>query len=309
MSELAALFPGQGSQHIGMGAELALAYPRARAVFERADEALGWALSRLCWEGPAEELVQTQNAQPAILVHSYAVWSVLEERLAESVRCAAGHSLGEFTAYAAAGALRLEDAVRLVMRRGELMAESREGTMSALVGLDDVVVEELCRHVTSDVGTVVPANYNSPGQIVISGDVNAVARAEELARARGARMVRRLQVSGAFHSPLMSSAEEGLRAELDRVDFGHPRFPVISNVTAGPVTDSATARQTLVSQLTAPVRWTDSVRYMAHQYTREFIEMGPGKVLTGLLRRIETGLEGRSVSSPDDIEAGREAEA
>lgn len=309
MSDLAALFPGQGSQHVGMGAELALAYARARTVFERADDALGWALSRLCWEGPEEELVETQNAQPAILVHSLAVWSVLEDRMGERVRCAAGHSLGEFTAYAAAGALRLEDAVRLVRRRGELMAESREGTMSALVGLDDTVVERLCRHASSEVGTVVPANYNSPGQIVISGEPNAVARAEELARESGARMVRRLQVSGAFHSPLMSSAEEGLRAELDRVDFGQPRFPVISNVTAGPVTDSATARRTLVSQLTTPVRWTDSVRFMADQHTREFVEMGPGKVLTGLLRRIDVRLEGRSVSGPNDIEAGREAES
>jgi [acyl-carrier-protein] S-malonyltransferase len=309
MSDLAALFPGQGSQHVGMGAELAGTYVRARAVFERADQVLGWSLSRLCWEGPEEELIQTQNAQPAILVHGYAVWSIVEERLGEHVRFAAGHSLGEFSAYAAAGALQLEDAVRLVRRRGELMAESREGTMSALIGLDDIVVEELCRDIPSDVGTVVPANYNAPGQVVVSGDIDAVARVEELARERGARMVRRLQVSGAFHSPLMSSAEEGLKGELERTDFGQPKFPIISNVTAEPVTDSATARQTLVSQLTAPVRWKDSIRYMADHQTGEFIEMGPGRVLTGLLRRIDARLEARSIGSPSDIEAAREAEA
>jgi [acyl-carrier-protein] S-malonyltransferase len=309
MSDLAALFPGQGSQHVGMGAELAEAYTGARAVFERADETLGWSLSRLCWEGPEEELIQTQNAQPAILVHSYAVWSVMEERLGDRVRFTAGHSLGEFSAYAAAGALGFEDAVRLVRRRGELMAESREGAMSALIGLADIVVGELCRDVPSQVGTVVPANYNAPGQVVISGDIDAVTRVEELARERGARMVRRLQVSGAFHSPLMSSAEEGLRGELERVDFGQPRFPVISNVTAEPVTDSASARQTLVSQLTAPVRWTQSIRYMADHDIGEFIEMGPGRVLTGLLRRIDAGLGGRSIGSPDDIEAAREAGA
>jgi len=309
MSGLATLFPGQGSQHVGMGAELAAAHPRARSVFERADAALDLELSRLCWEGPETELVRTENAQPAILVHGYAVWSVLGEELSTRVRFAAGHSLGEFTAYAAAGSLDLESAVRLVRRRGELMAESREGTMSAVVGLEFEVVEEICAAVKSATGTVVPANYNSPGQIVVSGEVEAVERVETLARERGARMVRRLSVSGAFHSPLMAGAEDGLAKELSRVDFRDPRFPVISNVTASAVTDATTARQTLVKQLTAPVRWTDVVRYMADAGVDSYLELGPGKVLTGLLRRIDSDLEGRSASGPAEVDAIREGGA
>ena len=302
MRSWAVLFPGQGSQHVGMGAELAAAHPQARAVFERADAALDQPLSRLCWEGPESELVETQNAQPAILVHSYAVWSMLEEKLGGGVRFAAGHSLGEFTAYAAAGSLDLESAVRLVRRRGELMAESRQGTMSALIGLADEVVDGICETVRSEAGTVVPANYNSPGQVVISGEVEAVERAEAMARERGARMVRRLTVSGAFHSPLMASAELGLQEALESVGFRHPRFPVISNVTAEPVSEAATARATLVQQLTAPVRWTEGIRYMAAQGAGTYLELGPGKVLTGLLRRIDSNLEGRAINGPPDTE-------
>lgn len=306
MTDLAVLFPGQGSQHVGMGADLAEAYPEARAVFEQADETLGASLSRLCWEGPEDELVLTENAQPAILVHSYAVWTLLAPTLGDRVGYAAGHSLGEFTAYTAAGALEFEDAVRLVRRRGELMAESRDGTMSAIVGLDDEAVEEICKRVRSEQGIVVAANYNSPGQIVISGEVAAVERAEGLAREGGARMVRRLAVSGAFHSPLMGGAESGLDEHLGATRFGDPSFPIVSNTTASPVTDADTARATLVRQLTSPVRWTDGIRYMAEQGIRQFVELGPGKVLSGLLRRIGAGLEGRSVSGPADVEAIRE---
>lgn len=281
---------------------MARAYPAARAAFEQADEALGFSLSRICWEGPEDDLIQTENAQPAILAHSYAVWSVLQEDLEETVRFAAGHSMGEFTAYTAAGSLTFEDAVRLVRRRGELMAESRHGTMSALVGLEPETVESICEAAGSEAGVVVAANYNSPGQIVISGEPHAVGRAEELARERGARMVRRLSVSGAFHSPLMASAEEGLESELAEVEFRDPRFPVISNVTAEPVADAATARKTLVRQLTAPVRWTESIARIASDGVRRYVELGPGQVLTGLLRRIDQNLEGRSVSGPEDIE-------
>ena len=302
MSDLAVLFPGQGSQYVGMGAELAQAFPAAREAFERADEALGFGLSALCWEGPEDDLKQTQNAQPAILVHSFAVWAVLEDALARRVKYAAGHSLGEFTAYAAADSLEFEDAVRLVRRRGELMADARAGTMAAVVGLEPAAVEAICEQASGDSGVVVAANYNSLQQIVISGDVEAVGRAGESAKQAGAKMVRPLSVSGAFHSPLMADAEAGLREELARVDFRAPRFPVVCNATAEPVTDADTARDTLVRQLTAPVRWTDGIQRIAAAGIGRFVELGPGKVLTGLLRRIDPGLEGLSVAVPDEVE-------
>jgi len=301
VSYLAALFPGQGSQQVGMGAELAEAFPSAREAFERADQVLGFSLSRLCWNGPEEELKQTQNAQPAILVHSYAAWSAVGDDLAGRVKYTAGHSLGEFTAYTAAGSLEFEDAVRLVRRRGELMAEAREGTMSAIIGLDAAVVEDICGRISAEGGVVVTANYNSPQQIVISGEVEAVGRAGELAREAGAKMVRPLAVAGAFHSPLMSDAQAGLRAELDKVAFRDPAFPVVSNVTAEPVSDAGRARETLVSQLNAPVRWTQSVEWMAAEGISGFAELGPGKVLTGLLRRIDRSLGGIEIGKPEDV--------
>lgn len=306
MSPIAALFPGQGSQQVGMGASLAEAFPAAREVFERSDAALGFSLSKLCWEGPEEELRQTQNAQPAILVHSYAVWAVVEDEFAGKVSCAAGHSLGEFSAYTAAGSLGFEDAVRLVRRRGELMAASKAGTMSAVVGLEAGPVEEICDRVGADGGVVVAANYNAPQQIVISGEVGAVERAGELAKQAGAKMVRPLAVSGAFHSPLMADAESGLRAELEKVEFGDPKFPIVSNVAAEPVSDAGAARELLVRQLTSPVRWTQGVQRMASEGIGSFAEFGPSKVLTGLLRRIDRALEGQELGSPDDIERFRE---
>ncbi len=302
MSDTAALFPGQGSQHVGMGLELAESFPAAREIFRQADETLGFALSKICWEGPEEELTETQNAQPAILVHSYAAWTVLSERLAGAVKYAAGHSLGEFTAYAAAGALGFKDAVRLVRRRGELMAAAREGTMSAIVGLDAPTVEEICATVGAEQGVVVAANFNSPQQIVISGEVDAVVKAGELAKEAGAKMVRRLTVSGAFHSPLMADAEAGLSEALESASFGEPGFPVVSNALAEPVTDAVTARKMLVRQLTAPVRWTEGIQLMAAEGVGHFVELGPGKVLTGLLRRIDRGLEGEAVGTPEDVE-------
>ncbi len=292
-----------------MGAELAQAFPAARAVFERADDVLGFSLSGLCFSGPEEELRQTQNAQPAILVHSYAVWSLLRDDLTERVKCGAGHSLGEFTAYTAAGSLSFEDAVRLVRRRGELMAESPEGTMAAVVGLEAEAVEAVCREVAATGAVVVAANYNSPQQIVVSGEVPAVTRAGELAKEAGARMVRPLAVSGAFHSPLMADAEAGLRAELDKVTFRDPLFPVIANATAEPVTSAETARTTLVKQLTAPVRWTQSIQGIAALGVQRFIELGPGKVLSGLLRRIDPELQGVEVGKPEDVVRHREGEA
>lgn len=302
MTPIAVLFPGQGSQHTGMGLELAEAFPAAREVFRTADDVLGFALSELCWKGPEEELRRTENAQPAILVHSLAAWAVTREHLASRVRLAAGHSLGEFSAYAAAGALEIPDAVRLVRRRGELMAAARAGTMSAIVGLEPHAVEEICEKVEASGGTVVAANFNSPVQIVISGEAAAVEQARELAKAAGARMVKPLPVSGAFHSPLMADAEAGLRAELDGVPFRDPKFPVVANATAEPVREAAAARSSLVRQLTAPVRWTQSILRIAEEGVDQFVELGPGKVLTGLLRRIDSGLRGCEVGRPEDVE-------
>jgi len=306
VDQLAAVFPGQGSQYVGMGKDLAEAFPRARETFGLADEVLGFSLSRICWEGPEEELTRTQNAQPAILVHSYAAWSILQDDISTRVKYTAGHSLGEFSAYAAAGSLDFEDAVRLVRRRGELMAEAGAGTMSAVVGLDPGVVEGICEDVRNEGGIVVAANYNSPQQLVISGEADAVESAGARAKEAGAKMVQPLAVSGAFHSPLMADAESGLQGELDNLTFTDPKFPIVSNVTAQPVADADTARRTLVSQLTSPVRWTQDVQRIAEEGVVNFVEIGPGKVLTGLLRRIDRDLSGVEVGKPEDVERFRE---
>ncbi len=309
-SGLALLFPGQGSQFVGMGKELAERFPEAQDTFADADEVLGFALSRLCWEGPEQELTLTSNAQPAILVHSVAVWRMLE-RVGLPVHLAAGHSLGEFSAYVAAGTLTFADAVRTVRLRGELMlrsGEERPGTMAAVLGLEDAEVERICREASAEREVVVPANYNAPGQLVISGDAAAVARAVELARQAGAKRVLPLNVSGAFHSPLMRVAEDGLRAQLSRLHLRAPAFPVVSNVTAAPISDPDAARRLLVEQLTSPVRWVASIRTMAGAGISYFLELGPGKVLTGLLRRIVPGVEGRALGNVQEIDDFQEKE-
>jgi [acyl-carrier-protein] S-malonyltransferase len=287
-----------------MGRELADTFPEARRTFEQADDVLGLPLSRICREGPESELTATAVAQPALLTHSVAVLRTIEARLG-AVTLAAGHSLGEFTAYVAAGALTFEDGLRTVRQRGELMQRSgteRPGTMAALIGLDEYAVAELCRAAVRDGGECLPANYNSPGQIVISGDVAAVERALELSRAAGARKAVRLKVSGAFHSPLMRSAERGLAAQLAQVQVQRPHFPVVSNVTAQPVQEVAEVRRLLVEQLTMPVRWTASMRTMLEAGVTRFFEIGAGHVLTGLLRRIERSADVHAVASPADLE-------
>lgn len=303
--DIVLLFPGQGSQKPGMGKDLAAAFPAARAAFEEVDRALGVALSTLCFEGPADELTLTHNAQPALLAHGAAVWAVVRERMEPRVRAAAGHSLGEFTAYHAAGALALGAAARLVRRRGELMYRTgveRPGAMAALLGELQRPVEEICRE-ASTAGEVVPANYNDTMQIVVSGEVAGVERAMELAKAAGAKRAVRLPVSGAFHSPLMQPAADGLRAAIAEAHFGAPRFPVFSNVTEQPVTDGAHGAELLVQQLTAPVRWVGEVRNLAAAYPDAlFVEMGPGAVLSGLVKRIAPGVKTATCGTAAEVE-------
>jgi [acyl-carrier-protein] S-malonyltransferase len=299
------LFPGQGAQYVGMGRDLADRFPAARQIFERADAALDVSLSRVMWDGPEQALTETRNAQPAILTHSAAVRAVIIDSLPE-VRLAAGHSLGEFSAYMAAGALGFEDAVRAVRRRGELMYSSgqeRPGTMAAILGLDDLAIEAVCREAAAGGGDCVPANFNSPGQVVISGDEAAVHRAMELAKIAGARRAVPLNVSGAFHSPLMAVAEAGLREHLEAVTVATAAFPVVSNVTARPVSDPDEARRLLVEQLTSPVRWTASVRTMVDAGVTRFLELGPGSVLAGLAKRIEKGADVVSIGTAAEVDS------
>lgn len=300
------LFPGQGSQFVGMGRDLAERHPAAARVFERADQALGVPLSRIMWEGPADELTATHNAQPAILAHSVAVLEAVRERL-PAVSMAAGHSLGEFSAYVAAGSLAFEDAVRAVRRRGELMfrgGEERPGTMAAVLGLDDEPLERVCRDASQATGgECVPANFNAPGQIVISGDRPAVEKAMELAKEAGAKRALPLSVSGAFHSPLMAVAEEGLRTHLEEVAMADPSFPVVSNVTAASVSEAGEARELLVRQLTSPVRWAASMRTMRERGIGTFLELGPGNVLAGLMKRIDREAGVTSLGTADQVDS------
>jgi [acyl-carrier-protein] S-malonyltransferase len=305
--ETVLLFPGQGSQKPGMGRDLAEAFSQARDAFAEVDEALGISLSSLCFDGPADELTLTHNAQPALLTHGAAVWAVVREALASSVRAAAGHSLGEFTAYHAADALTLPNGARLVRQRGELMHASgaaRPGAMAAILGDTDRPIEAICDEATRDAGLVVPANYNCPGQLVISGEVAGVERAMELAKAAGAKRAMRLNVSGAFHSPLMAPALDGLRAALDASAMRDATVPIFANVNAEPVTTAPRARDLLAQQLVSPVRWTDVVLALAAAHPDAlFIEMGPGTVLTGLVKKIAPALRTASCGTAADVEA------
>ena len=304
--EIVALFPGQGSQKPGMGRDLAERFPEAKRVFDEVDDALSTPLSTLCFEGPADELTRTHNAQPALLAHGIAVWRVIAGRTGQRARAGAGHSLGEFTAHCAAGAMSLGAAVKLVRRRGQLMyeaGEQRPGTMAAVLGDLDRPIDDVCGRASGDAGLVVPANYNAPGQTVISGEVAGVECAMAIARSSGARRTVRLQVSGAFHSPLMDPARPGLEQALAEAGVGEPAFPVYSNVSEEPVTDGARARELLLRQLTAPVRWMGEMRAMAAAFPGAlFVEMGPGNVLTGLMKRIAPEVATASCGTAADVE-------
>jgi [acyl-carrier-protein] S-malonyltransferase len=301
---LAVLFPGQGSQHPGMGQALAQAHPEARAVFDEADEALGFALSELCFSGSEADLARTENTQPAILAVSIAVWRVLEAR---GLRpgAMAGHSLGEYSALVAAGSLRLGDALRIVRRRGRLMQEAVPegvGAMAAVLGLPQDVLVDLCA-LEARGEIVSPANLNGPDQIVIAGHAGAVARVIEAARARGAKRAVPLPVSAPFHCALMEPAAAALAPVLAEVPFADPSVPVYTNVDAAPVATGAEAREALRRQVASPVRFAEEISAMAAAGFTRYVEAGPGKVLAGLLRRIDRDLAVVSVSDPEGIAA------
>jgi len=294
-SMIAYLFPGQGSQRVGMGYEWCAAYPSARDMFVQADHVLGFALSRVCFEGPATVLNDTLNAQPALLASSVAALRALEAVGAERPTYVAGHSMGEFSALVAAGALSFEDGLKLVRERGRVMKQAgdrRPGGMAAVLGLEREALEAICTTAVEESGEYVGiANDNCPGQIVISGALASLERAVALAEERGAKRVVRLAVSIAAHSPLMADAALEFRRVLETVTFREPVVPFVANTTARPLSDPEAIRRALEQQLTSPVRWTEAVRWMIGRGIKRFIEVGPGDVLVGLVRRIDRRVE------------------
>ena len=301
---IAAVFPGQGAQKAGMGRELANGFPVCRNTFAEADEALGERLSRLCFEGPEDRLQLTENTQPAILAVSVAIY-----RLAAShglqPSFAAGHSLGEYSAHVAAGTISFADALRTVRRRGRYMQEAvpvGEGAMAAVLGLDAESVAAACAEAAADHGVVSPANLNAPGQVVIAGRSPAVARAGELARARGARRVIPLAVSAPFHCALMKPAEDRLAPELRALAAHDPRIPVIANVDGEPKTEASACIEALIRQVSSPVRWEQVVRRSVAEGVRTFVELGPGTVLGGLIRKIAPGATVLSIENSQGLD-------
>ncbi len=303
--KIAYVFPGQCSQSVGMGRAWAETFPVARNAFDEADRVLGFELSRLCWEGPEEELSLTANTQPALLAASVAILRVLE-RVELRPLAVAGHSLGEYSALVAAGSLSFEDALKLVRRRGEVMQEAvppGEGAMAAIMKIDAEAVEKVVEQAAGEDQVCSVANYNSEMQTVIAGHAAAVERAMELATEAGARKVTRLSVSAPFHSPLMRPAREKMAELLEATPFQDPSVPVVTNVDAEPVTTGAAARDAVIRQIDSPVRWTESVECLADDFgVEDFLEVGPGKVLSGLIRRIVKNKLTASLSEPEKLE-------
>ncbi|HEX6983538.1 MAG TPA: ACP S-malonyltransferase [Balneolaceae bacterium] len=285
------LFPGQGSQFVGMGQSHYDENAAFAELVDRANDVLGFDLKAIMFEGPQEKLKQTEFTQPAIFLHSIALYNTLEA----APDMVAGHSLGEFSALVACKAIGFDDALKIVRRRGELMqqaGESNPGTMAAIIGMDDDVVEKVCTKATEETGKeVIAANYNCPGQLVISGDVDAVKRAVELAKDEGCRLAKVLPVSGAFHSSLMQPAFDGLKKGLESLEISKPVCPIYSNYTAEPTDDPETIRKNVLKQLLNPVRWTQTLQNMHNNGADSFVEVGPGKVLQGLVKRTLKGVE------------------
>ncbi len=308
-SKIAYVFPGQGSQYAGMGKDLADNYPSARQVFEKADVALGFAISELCFNGPAEELQLTQNTQPAILTVSIAALRAMESEGFPKPTFVAGHSLGEYSALVAAGSLFLDDAVRTVRARGAYMQEAvpvGKGAMAAILGADTSTIEACCAEASQ--GEVCSAaNINSPGQVVIAGNAAAVDRAIVLLKQCGARRAVKLNVSAPFHSVLMEPAQELLARDLEAISFKDPQVPVITNVDAKPVNTGEEARAAVIRQVSSPVRWLQSVEFLVKQGVQTFIEIGPGKVLSGLVRQIDRGVRCLSVADAASLAQARDA--
>lgn len=307
MGRTAFLFPGQGSQYVGMGQDLYEAHPEARATFDQADKVLGFALSDLCFNGPEETLNDTINTQPAIFVTSVALLRALESNRLQAPGFVAGHSLGEYSALVAARAMDFAAGLQLVRERGRLMKEAGErspGGMAAVLGLEAEVVNGVCRQARKEAGGVIQvANYNSPGQIVISGDFRTRDVAIELAKAEGAKRVVPLAVSIAAHSPLMECIADEFRQAVEAVEFRRPAVPVVANVSAVPLGSVEAIQEELVQQLTSPVRWVESVRYMIGQGVTGFVEIGPKDVLTKLMRRIDKSVHAMSVGDVTAIDS------
>lgn len=305
-NHLALIFPGQGSQSVGMGKAWVDAFDEARAVFEEADDTLGFSLSSLCFEGPNDVLQLTANTQPAILACSVAMYRSLAARTDLDAVAMAGHSLGEYSAHVAAGTLSLTDALRLVRRRGELMQEAVPvgvGAMAAIMGLDQGAVSLAVDQVAAEGdGVVALANVNSPQQMVIAGHAGAVERAVAASKAAGARIAKMLPVSAPFHSPLMAPAREHLTPHLRETRFDDPRVPVVTNIDAQPAAGGAGAREALERQVDGPVRWVESIRHLIDDLgVGSFLEVGPGKVLTGLGKRIDKGVRWTAAPAPEGL--------
>lgn len=285
------LFPGQGSQSVGMGQSHYQENETFADLIDKANDVLGFDLKQIMFEGPEEKLKQTEFTQPAIFLHSVALFSTLDVE----PDMVAGHSLGEFSALVACGAVAFEDALNIVRRRGELMqqaGESNPGTMAAVIGMDDEVVERICKQASTEVGKeVIAANYNCPGQVVISGDEQAIDKAVELLKEEGCRLAKKLPVSGAFHSSLMQPAYDGLKESLESLNIKAPECPIYSNYTAEPTTDPEEIRSNVLNQLLNPVRWTQTLENMHSEGADSFVEVGPGKVLQGLVKRTLSDVE------------------
>jgi [acyl-carrier-protein] S-malonyltransferase len=304
MSKTVLFFPGQASQYVGMAKDLYDHSDEVRRMYELASDEIGADIARLSFDGPAEELKKTRFTQPAILLHSLAVLKIIGDDL-DPFDYAAGHSLGEYGALAVTGALSFEDAIRAVVKRAALMEEAcvkNPGTMAATMGLTPEQAQQVCDDAAA-AGVVVPANYNSPAQIVLSGDVAAVKKAAELAKAAGAKRAMLLPVGGAFHSPLMAPASEGLQLFLEDLAINKPERPVVANVTAKPVSEPNEIRSLLVEQVTAPVRWAQTMAYLKEAGVTKVIEIGPGKVLTGLARRDMKPTESINLDTLEDVSA------